>query len=62
VQFHAALVFEQLGDRDDALKALEIAVRNGQSIADIEAAPPLTQLRKDSRYVRVVSPIAAGAK
>jgi len=56
VQYREALVYEQLNDRERALKALELALKAKQPIADILAAPPLEQLRKDPRFVRMASP------
>ena len=56
VQYRAALVYEQLGDRDRALKALDLALKARQPMADILAAPPLEQLRKDPRFERMASP------
>lgn len=56
VQYRAALVDEQLGNRESALKHLELALKAGQPMADILADPPLEQLRKDSRFVRMASP------
>jgi len=56
VQYRAALVYEQVGDRNSALKALELALKAKQPMADILAAPPLRQLRKDPRFARMASP------
>ena len=56
VQYRAALVDEQLGDHEGALKALDLALKAGQPMADILAAPPLEQLRKDPRFARMASP------
>jgi tetratricopeptide (TPR) repeat protein/TolB-like protein len=56
VQYRAALVYEQLGDHDQALKALELALKAGQPMAEIRTSPVLEQLRKDARFVRMASP------
>jgi serine/threonine-protein kinase len=56
VQYRAALVYEQLGNRDIALRYMELALKSGQPMADILAAPPLEQLRKDPRFARMVTP------
>jgi serine/threonine protein kinase/tetratricopeptide (TPR) repeat protein len=53
VLYRAALVYEQAGDRDRALEHMELALKAGQPLADILAAPPLEQLRKDPRFVRM---------
>ncbi len=50
VLFRSALVYELAGDRDRALKALASAAANGYSMAVIQAASDLVELRKDPRY------------
>jgi serine/threonine-protein kinase len=57
VQYRAALVYEQAGDRDRALKALDLALKKGQPLAEILAAPPFEDLRKDPRFTRIASPL-----
>ena len=56
VQFRAALVNEQVGDHEGALKALESALKAGQPLADVLASPPLERLRKDPRFARMAGP------
>jgi serine/threonine-protein kinase len=56
VQYRAALVYEQIGDRAAALKYMEAALKAGQPMADILAAPPLEKLRKDPRFARLANP------
>jgi tetratricopeptide (TPR) repeat protein len=50
VMFRSALVYELAGDRGRALKALSSAAANGYSMAVIQAASDLAELRKDPRY------------
>jgi serine/threonine-protein kinase len=56
VQYRAALVYEQAGDRVRALNSLELALKARQPMADILAAPPLEELRKDPRFARMAGP------
>ncbi|HMF00786.1 MAG TPA: protein kinase [Terriglobia bacterium] len=56
VHWCAALVFEQFGERDQALSHLKKAIDGGYPINQIRAAPPLEQLRKDPRFIRMISP------
>jgi serine/threonine-protein kinase len=55
VQFDAALVYEQAGQRNSALRALQAALRAGYPSDEFQA-PPLKALREDPRYPRLVSP------
>jgi serine/threonine-protein kinase len=57
VQYRAALVYEQAGDRARALQALDAALKKGQPLAEVLAAPPLEDLRKDPRFTRMTSPL-----
>jgi serine/threonine-protein kinase len=43
-------VYEQVGSRDQALKQLELALRKGTPVKEIERAPALKELRSDPRY------------
>jgi serine/threonine-protein kinase len=56
VQFRAALVYEQVGDRERALKALQLALDAGEPRAEVLTSPPLEALRKDPRFARMASP------
>jgi len=56
VQFHAALVYEQAGQRDLALRAVEAALKAGYPLDVIRKAPPLKALREDPRFPRLVNP------
>ena len=56
VQWCAALVYEQFGERDQALSHLKKAIDTGYPMNQIRAAPPLEQLRKDARFIRMISP------
>jgi tetratricopeptide (TPR) repeat protein len=55
VQFRAALVYEQFGDRKRALKALRVAMTEGYSAAEIAAAVPLKNLFGDPAYQKLVN-------
>ncbi len=55
VQALAALVYEQSAMRDDAIAAVEAAIKLGYSVAEIQSWPPLEELRQDSRYKRIVA-------
>ncbi|HYY53704.1 MAG TPA: tetratricopeptide repeat protein, partial [Myxococcales bacterium] len=50
VLFHAALVYERLGRREPAIRAIEDALRAGYSQEEIAKAPALEALRGDPRY------------
>jgi serine/threonine protein kinase len=52
VLFTSALVYEIIGNRNQALEAIDQAVKAGYSIEDIEHEPELGGLRSDSRYQR----------
>jgi serine/threonine protein kinase len=52
VLFTAALVYEIIGNRTRALEQIDLAVKSGYSIAEVEHEPELGALRSDSRYVR----------
>jgi tetratricopeptide (TPR) repeat protein len=48
-------VYEQLGERDTALGWLEKAINAGYQRERIERSPSLAELRKDERFVRLVT-------
>jgi serine/threonine-protein kinase len=50
----AALVYEQSGMREAALAAVEDALREGFSVAELQRWPPLAGLRKDPRYQQLI--------
>ena len=50
VIFQKALVYELTGDRDQALKELESALRSGYSLSEVQRHPDLGQLRSDTRF------------
>lgn len=56
VSFWAALVYEEAGNRDQALKNLAAAVAGGYSRAIIQATSDLIALRKDPRYRDLMEP------
>ena len=55
VQFDAALVYEQAGERPRALHALQSALEAGYSPDEIRKAVPLGALRQDPRYLRMIN-------
>jgi len=54
VLYRAALVYEQSGMRGRALESLGAALRAGYSQEEIEKAPPLTALRNDPGYAKLI--------
>jgi tetratricopeptide (TPR) repeat protein len=54
VLFRSVLVHELAGDRDRAVAELEAALRSGYSKDEIRRAADLAELRKDSRYPRLI--------
>ena len=56
VQFHAALVYEQAGQRNLALRAVQAALKAGYPPDEFRKAPPLKNLREDPHYRRLVNP------
>lgn len=50
VQFRSGLAFELLGQREDALAAVNTARRLGYPVKFIDAEPDLVALRRDERY------------
>ena len=56
VQFKATVVYERLGDRPGALRALKAALDAHQSMAEVEGSPFLASLRTEPAYLRMASP------
>ena len=54
-RFMAAVAYESLGDRDNALRSLQEAIGLGYSRADVGLYPDLAGLRNDLRYQRSMS-------
>jgi len=54
VQYRAALVYEQAGDRAGSLGSLRRALDLGYSLTEIENAAPLKALRESDAYRRIV--------
>jgi hypothetical protein len=46
------LVYEIIGNRNQALEAIDKAVKYGYSVEDVQHEPELGALRSDSRYQR----------
>jgi serine/threonine-protein kinase len=55
VQFRAALVYEQSGRRDQALRALDAAIRARYGLPEILKTPILRSLREDPRFKRLTN-------
>jgi len=51
-------VFEELGDREAAIRQLREAFKAGASPEEFEQDPTFDDLRKDSRYAALVKPLA----
>jgi eukaryotic-like serine/threonine-protein kinase len=54
VEYRAALVYEQAGYRERALRAVQSAVELGYSLMEIQNAVPLRALREDPRYRKLL--------
>ena len=50
ILFHAALTYEELGERTKALHWLQTALGKGYSKQEVERNPWLAKLRADARY------------
>ncbi len=62
VLWWSVVVYELAGRREQALKALDGALAKGYSLPEIKREPELAGLRKDRRYLELLSKIpAAGA-
>ena len=55
VLFRAAIVHEQAGRRDEALRNLKAAVKAGFSIREIMSAPPLRALRQEPEIAKLIA-------
>ncbi len=60
VQANAVTVFEQLHMRDQAIAAVEKAVKLGYSVSELQNWPPLERLRLDPRYKRIIATATEG--
>ena len=58
----AAEVYEDLGDREAALKMLGVALARGFSREEVERSPTFEKLRADPRYQAVVKRSVSGGK
>jgi tetratricopeptide (TPR) repeat protein len=54
VQYRAALVYEQAGYHDRALRSVQSALELGYSLMEIQNAVPLKSLREDPRYRKLL--------
>ena len=57
VHFRAALTYELLGNRNEAITSLARALERGYPINLIEATPDLLALRRDARYQKLLTHI-----
>lgn len=55
VRFRLTLAYELCGLREQALEALELALRAGHSLQDVKSDPELLKLREDPGYHRIVA-------
>jgi uncharacterized membrane-anchored protein len=55
VLFMLAVIYEQLGDRNEAFTWLEKSIAAGHPPDRIERSPSLSELRKDPRFARVIA-------
>ena len=62
LRFRAALTYELLGNRSEALAELSAACRRGYPLNLIESAPDLLTLRRDHRYQQLLIDIERTAK
>jgi serine/threonine-protein kinase len=60
IEFRAAFVYEQLGDRDRALERIGAALRAGYPQREIDGHPGLGLLRQDHRYRQLLTAGASG--
>jgi tetratricopeptide (TPR) repeat protein len=51
---------EHIGDREEALRRLGVALRAGHPLADLESDPTFASLRKDPRWISRAKEVAAG--
>ncbi len=59
--FTSALVYEIIGQRERALRALDEAVKDGYSLDEVAKEPELKHLQSDSRYRRWLQQTKAGS-
>ncbi|OBV36602.1 serine/threonine-protein kinase [Janthinobacterium psychrotolerans] len=62
IHFRAALTYELLGKRNEAMVALKQALERGYPINLIESAPDLLTLRRDARYQQLLIDIERNQK
>ena len=61
VLFQSASVYLDIGRRDQAISALDLALQNGYSIAEVRQSPDLAELLKDPRLARLEKKPSAAA-
>ena len=62
VHFRAALTYELISSRDEALAALAQALKRGYPLNLIESSPDLLALRRDARYQQLLINIERSKK
>ena len=53
--YRGAVTYELAGDRDAALRTLEIALNRGYAVTEVQMDPELAKLRNDVRYHRLAA-------
>lgn len=53
--YRGAITYELAGDRDRALRTLEVALDRGYAVAEVRMDPELARLRNDARYHRLIA-------
>ncbi|MFN7936560.1 MAG: protein kinase [Bryobacteraceae bacterium] len=61
-RFKLALASEIAGNRGQALRLLESALRDGYSVREVKSEPEFTALRKDMAYQRLMTRVPPGKK
>jgi serine/threonine-protein kinase len=60
--YRVASIYEQLGERERALQWLDKSLQQGYSMTEVENDPTLAQLRNDSGYKKLLTPVNSNRK